>query len=391
MHHLAQLSEKDHGKIRPDTTVKKLGLIVNPIAGMGGRVGLKGTDGQNIMEQAVALGATPLSPERARLALRQLAPLRDQLVVVTYPGAMGEEEARDCDLEVKVLPRTAVGATTAEDTREAARRLLAEGVDLILFAGGDGTARDIVAAVGENVVAAGIPTGVKMHSAVYASSPAKAGELALNYLLGKATQVQEAEVMDIDEEAFRQGTVTARLYGYLQVPYQRQYLQGAKTASPQNENAAKDAIACDVIDNMLQDVIYIVGPGSTTRPILTKLGLPKSLLGVDLIFNRQVVALDVAEKDLLRHIAGKPAKLIVTPIGGQGFLFGRGNQQLSPAVIRAVGKENILVVATKQKLSSLRGKPFLLDTGDPGLDAALAGLFEVVVGYRDRVIYKVKP
>jgi len=368
----------------------RLGLIVNPIAGLGGRVGLKGTDGSDIVENALRLGAKPEAPGRAAQALKKLDARAAGIEVLTYPRDMGENEARECGLSPTVIGRTDASRTTASDTRRAASDMLRYGVDLLLFAGGDGTARDICEAVGDRVVALGIPAGVKMHSAVFAAHPARAGELAMLYLSGKVRTVREAEVMDVDEDAFRRGRVAARLYGYLKTPFESRYLQGLKAGSPETEQAAHDAIALEVIENMRDDCYYLIGPGTTTRAIMRRLSLDYTLLGVDAVYRKELAGKDLNERALLELIGHRESRLIVTPVGGQGFLFGRGNQQLSPEVIRKVGKHNIIVVASKQKLNALRGSPLLVDTGDYDTDRMLAGYVSVITGYRDRVVYRVE-
>lgn len=367
--------------------MKKLGLIINPIAGMGGRVGLKGTDG--VVEKARALGALPQAPNRAIKALEVLRELKDKIEIITCSGDMGENEAKECGFRTKVIARIEDRTTNQEDTVKVAQRLLEEKVDLLLFAGGDGTARDIYNAIQDQLTVVGIPAGVKIHSAVYASSPAKAGDLALLYLKGSVPIVQEVEVMDIDEEAFREGVVKTRLYGYLKIPFERRFLQGKKSGSVMNDQASQKEIAFDMVDHMQEDVYYIIGPGSTTRPIMEVLGLPYTLLGVDVVYNKRLVKQDATEKELLEVVSGKPCKLIITPIGGQGYLFGRGNQQISPEVIKQVGKENIMVIATQHKLRSLEQRPFLVDTGDATLDKDLCGYIRVTTGYKEQVMYKI--
>jgi predicted polyphosphate/ATP-dependent NAD kinase len=366
----------------------RLGLIVNPVAGIGGRVGLKGSDGAEIQKKALALGAVPQSLNRAIQALERLKPV-DDLEIITYPGEMGEEAARACGLEPTVIGSIKPGKTTPEDTMNAAREMLRLHVALLLFAGGDGTARDIYNAIGGELPALGIPAGVKIHSAVFGANPMSAGDLAASYLRGKVSNLREAEVMDIDEEAVRQGVVSARLYGYLKVPFQRRLLQGLKTPSSPGEHAAMASIAADVVSNMEDGWLYIIGPGTTTRAITSRLGLDKTLIGVDVVADGELVAADVNESQLLGLLEGRKAKIVVTPIGGQGYIFGRGNQQISPKVIEKVGKENILVVSTTGKIHSLRGRPLWMDTGDRAVDEMLSGYTRVITGYDEQIVYKV--
>jgi predicted polyphosphate/ATP-dependent NAD kinase len=367
--------------------VKKVGLIINPIAGMGGRVGLKGTDGLHILEKAKKRGAKPWSQNRTKEAINNLLSLKDKIKVVTYPQEMGETALAYCGFSPTVMGAVSV-PTTASDTKRAAKDMLDLGVDLLLFAGGDGTARDIYTAVKDSLVVLGIPAGVKIHSAVYACNPGRAGELAALYLEGKVKKVVEAEVMDIDEDSFRKGVLSSRLYGYLRIPFEKRYTQQLKAGSSRTERYNQEAIAADVIENM-SDALYIVGPGSTTGVIMEKLQLDYSLLGVDLMYKKRLIGKDVSELKLLEMIRTKKTKLIVTPIGGQGYILGRGNQQISPDVIEHVGKDNIIVIAAKQKIQSLHGCPLLVDTGDRTLDQHLCGYYRVITGYRERIVYKV--
>lgn len=366
---------------------KKLGVIVNPIAGMGGKVGLKGTD--NVLEQAIQLGAVPTSPNRAIEALKRLSSIREFIELYTYPEEMGEQEAKACGFDPVILGSITSGKTTAMDTKNAARDMVEVQIDLILFVGGDGTARDIYEAVTDKIPVLGIPAGVKIHSGVYAINPRSAGDLAALYLQGKYTGLQAAEVMDIDEEAFRANRVSAQLYGYLNIPFERSLVQGSKAGSTVSEELAIESIASEIIGSLQDDYLYIVGPGTTTKPIFTQLGLTKTLLGVDVLYNREVIAIDVNESELLTLIAGKKAKIIVTVIGGQGFIIGRGSQQISPEVIKKVGRENIIVIATETKLASLHGRPLLVDSGDEVVDTMLSGYIRVTTGYGRSGIYKV--
>jgi predicted polyphosphate/ATP-dependent NAD kinase len=368
--------------------MNRIGLIINPIAGIGGRVGLKGSDGLETQRRAFELGATPEALQRATLSLHPLSRLDSPLEVFTFPREMGETSARDAGFAPQVIGEIQSGATTAEDTRRAAREMSALGVDLILFAGGDGTARDICASVPAQTPCLGIPAGVKIHSAVYATNPRHAGELAMMFLQGKA-RLCEAEVLDLDEDAYREGKVSTCLYGTLHVPYRPLLLQNQKVASPASESHQTEAIAAAVVGQMQAGMAYILGPGTTTRAIAHALNLKKTLVGVDVICDGKLIAQDVTQSQLLALLGTTHARIIVTPIGGQGFLFGRGNQQIGPEVIRKVGRENIIVVSTSAKLNALRLQPLLVDTGNAEVDKLLAGYFNVITGYSERVTYKV--
>ena len=368
--------------------MNRIGLIVNPLAGIGGRVGLKGSDGVENQRRALELGAIPESLHRATLSLIPLLGLRGTLEVVTFPREMGETSAREAGFTPKVIGEIHAGSTTAEDTRRAVNKMSALKVDLIFFAGGDGTARDVCSAIPAQFPCLGIPAGVKIHSGVYATNPKHAGELAGMYLKGKA-RLREAEVLDLDEDAYRAGRMSTRLYGTLHVPYRPLLLQNQKAPSPASEARQAEAIAADVVEQMQAGVAYILGPGTTTRAIAQALTVEKTLVGVDVVRDGRLVAKDVTQAQLLNLTETTPARIIVTPIGGQGFLFGRGNQQIGPEVIRKVGRENIIIVSTSDKLRALRLQPLIVDTGDAEVDALLAGYFNVVTGYKERMVYKV--
>jgi predicted polyphosphate/ATP-dependent NAD kinase len=360
---------------------KTIGLIVNPVAGMGGAVGLKGTDGKAIVNRAIFLGAKPVAPVRAKAFLSELSPVKDSVRLVVGAGDMGEDEAKRLDFTYKVLGERKK-ETSAEDTVNIAKKMADEDVALLIFCGGDGTARDILTAVGTAFPVLGVPTGVKMHSAVFAVNPQAAARVVMRFLY-ETLPLRETEVMDVDEKAFRKGRVSAELYGYVLAPYEPHLIQVNKLASPMTESELRNqaAIAIYIIENMKLDVIYIIGPGTTTRTIGDLLDAKKTLLGVDLFRNKKIVANDVNEKQILEAMDGKPVQIIVTPIGGQGFIFGRGNQQISSKVIRRVGLDNIIVVATESKLRSL--KALRVDTGDPNLDAAFRERkIKVVADYR---------
>ncbi|MFJ7256550.1 ATP-NAD kinase family protein [Streptomyces sp. NPDC098085] len=473
--------------------MRRIGLVVNPVAGLGGRVGLGGTDGPDRPRVALALGARPSAGARAAAALGELAaragqlaehgcPARDGrgggpdaaahpasgrraqeatastasapdgrpeaskgtahvpaaargrpphaasgrradatgdpapngfsgtraaaaaeapaghppdsgLLVVTASGPLGADSVAAAGLAGRVVYTAEAGRdTSAADTAAAVRAVVAEGVDLLLFAGGDGTARDVLGALGDAPCPVlGVPTGVKMHSAVFAVGPRAAGEVAAAWLDRRSTvRLRDAEVMDRDEDALSGGRVTSRLFGWLPVPDVPVRVQQRKTGSTATAPEAVGGIAADVAERV-GDGLLVLGPGSTTRAVAAALGADVSLTGVDVLRLRPghlpgIVARDAGE-DALLSIG--PAWIALSPIGGQGFLLGRGNQQISPRVLRAAGgRERLLVLCTEQKLAALGGRPLLLDTGDDALDAELSGHLPVITGRRRTSLYR---
>jgi predicted polyphosphate/ATP-dependent NAD kinase len=360
---------------------KTVGFIVNPVAGMGGAVGLKGTDGKSILTQAIALGAKPIATQRAETFLNQLISVKENLKLIVGAGCMGQIQAEKCGFSCKTIGECKK-ETSFEDTHSIAKGIVEAGVDLLVFCGGDGTTRDILKSVDLKVPVLGVPTGVKMHSAVFAVNPQAAARVAATYLWS-GLPLREAEVMDVDEQAFRQGHLSAELYGYLLSPYMPHLIQGNKMQSPVTESEVENqaAIAIYINEEMKPDTIYIVGPGTTTRTIADLLDQKKTLLGVDLFQDKKIIAKDVGEKQILQVINGKKAKIVVTPIGGQGFIFGRGNQQISSKIIRQVGLDNIVVAATRGKLDKLES--LRVDTGDFELDEQLrANGIRAIVDYK---------
>ncbi|MDH5518757.1 MAG: ATP-NAD kinase family protein [Gammaproteobacteria bacterium] len=375
----------------------KLGLIVNPVAGIGGRVGLKGSDGKAIRETAFERGASALAAERSAQALQSLVACKGLFEVFTIAGAMGQQVAQQLNLPYQLLLQPATEQTEASDTRQAVEEMLKAEVDLLLFAGGDGTARDVYKALAEchaleSVSVIGIPAGCKIHSSVYAVSPRHAGELAAAIIQGQAVRLVEADVMDIDEVAFRQGVVKARRYGGLWVPQDNQHMQGLKQGAIEHSSLALQNMALTVIEQMQPDVLYFVGSGSTPAAIMQELGLENSLLGIDLVINHQLIGSDLTEQQILNYLdqySALEARIIVTVIGGQGIVFGRGNQQLSPEVIRRIGLKNIDYLATAEKIRQLEGRALRLDTGDEALNAELSGMVRILTGYDEYMLYKI--
>lgn len=309
--------------------MKTVGLIINPIAGLGGSVGLKGTD--HVAQEALRRGAVPHAGERTCQALQALAQTAVPFQVVTWPGAMGGDAAQSLGLPCRLLPGVPQGESTrGEDTQALAKPLAEEGVDLILFAGGDGTARDVYNALGLGTPVLGIPAGVKIHSPVFGRSPRDAGRLAALWLEQETGRTREEEVLDIDEELYRQGRINTRLYGYLTIPAQPGLTQSRKAPTPLSDAQAIRAIAFQVTDHMEPGVNYLIGAGTTTRGVMEVLGLPNTLIGVDLVRDGKLIASDLSGLDIPALLEGRPTKLVVTVTGGQGCLFGRGNQQLTP-------------------------------------------------------------
>lgn len=362
----------------------RIGFIVNPIAGMGGSVGLKGTDG-DILCKARTLGAKPVVPERCHAFFASL-PSGIDLCWLTAPGKMGADYLSPCATPCEIVGDISQ-ETTRHDTVRIAKAMLVRQIDLLVFVGGDGTAYDICQAVDMTVPVVAIPAGVKAYSAAFALSPRAAAELVGTYT--KDTALREQEVLDIDEDAFREGRLEAHFAGYLAVPDVKGQLQPGKQGSaltPDTLETQRD-IAAGFVEEMVPDTLYLLGPGTTLKALADALALPKTLLGVDAVLNRELVGMDLNEKQLLSLLDRyQNSVIVVTPLGGNGFVFGRGNKQFTPDVIKRVGPGNIVVLASPDKV---RGVPFLrLDTGDAVLDSQLAGYIEVIVGYKVARIVK---
>ncbi|MGQ9530311.1 MAG: ATP-NAD kinase family protein [Candidatus Bathycorpusculaceae bacterium] len=364
----------------------KLGFIVNPIAGMGGRVGLKGTDG--VLKEAIARGAKPIAPKRALEFLRKLKEnfAETKIEVLTCPGIMGEKEAKAANLPAQILPMKLGKETTAKDTKTAVKLLTRAKVDLIVFVGGDGTAKDIFDAMqgfAETPVL-GVPAGVKMYSGIFAVNPSDAADIVLAFAENQA-EVTEFEIMDADESAIRSDAFAVKIHGFLKGPFVPMRIQGSKQVSPEtsDEKENQAAIAKFVIEGMKPNATYILGPGTTVKRIAELLGVEKTVLGVD-IYKNGNVTLDVNEEKILKEIKNwQKTWIILSPIGHQGILLGRGNQQISPEIIKRIGKQRIIVVATKSKLQNIYGNVLRVDTGDAEADAMLKGYIKVITDYRE--------
>lgn len=372
----------------------KLGLVINPIAGIGGSVALKGSDGKKVAEKAMALGAKAKANERTKLALEILLPYKDKITIFTADNLMGAQCAIDLGFTVKVVYQTS-NNTNASDTKNTVNALIKNKIDLLLFSGGDGTARDICQLVNNssvnNVPVLGIPAGCKIHSGVYAITPKAAGRVVEMIITNQLVTLSQADVMDIDEQLFRSGIVKAKRYGEMKIPSELTYMQAVKSGGKESNALVLQDIAAGVIEQM-DDEIFIIGSGSTTAFIMEELSLENTLLGVDVVYQQNVIANDITEQELWALITtktDKKIKLVITLIGGQGHIFGRGNQQLSARIINAIGKKNIIIVATKAKLTALASRPLIADTGDVMLDKSFNGYLPVTTGYKDSVLYAV--
>ena len=368
----------------------RLGLIINPIAGMGGSVGLRGTDGE-LAAKAMSLGAVAVAEGRAMAALSQLGALGKRLRVLTCSGTMGANVVRRCGIGVSILHPVVDGATGPQDSRAAAQAIVERNPDLLLFVGGDGTARDLLPMVGTSTPMLGVPSGVKMHSAVFAATARAAGEVARHFLVAadRESMLRDAEVMDREFTSHTAAAPSPRLYGIVQTPSLSFLVPGAKLASRVTDDAALAGAARRLAASLQDERISLLGPGSTMQSVKRACGFNGTALGVDAVTEGRSLALDVNEAEILDLIAGRPARIVVGVVGGQGFLFGRGNQQFSGPVIRRVGMENLIVLASMEKLAALPGQRLLVDTGDEDLDRLLSGYIRVSVGQARTVLMPV--
>lgn len=367
------------------------GLLINPVAGVGGSAGLKGSDGAEVQARARERGGRPRGRDRALRTLRAAGSAAGQVRWLTWGGAMGADALEEADITAQILGEPQ-DPCSAVDTTQAAAAMLEAGADLLVFCGGDGTARDLLAALGQRLPVLGIPSGVKMHSGVFAATPESAGRILRALVEGGLVRAAAAEVRDLDEAALAEGTVRPRFHGELAVPEIGGFLQHTKEGGRESEALALEEIVADVCERIDDEPgTYILGPGSSLAAIKAALGMQATLLGVDVWAEGGQAGEDVDAAWLAAYLDGSdaPATIVVSFTRQQGFLLGRGNQQLSPEVLRRVGRRGLLVVGTRTKLLTLEGRPLLIDTDDPDLDRTWAGLVEVVTGYRDSLFYRI--
>jgi predicted polyphosphate/ATP-dependent NAD kinase len=376
----------------------RIGILVNPDAGLGGRLGYKGTDGR--AAEARAAGAVDRSGPRMTDALSRfselLSHLREAPHLMSCSGRMGSDWV-PAGISFEEMVR-APAESTAEDTRRAVSELLDANIDLLFYAGGDGTTRDIVAALEQaertELPLVGVPTGVKMHSGCFAATPRAAAEVLAAWLAGDL-MLASTEVMDLDEEAYREGEWKVRMYAEVQTPSSPRWMQGAKMrVAAAEEEEVLEGLAAHVGELAQENpgMLIIWGSGGTLRAMSENLGMQTTLLGIDASRDGVLVGRDLAEDGLLELLDGNGSAgvlLLLSPMGGQGFLIGRGNLQLSPEVLRAVGVDNILGVATPGKLAIL--SELRIDSGDPDLDADIRErrYLRVLQGFRTTRLIKV--
>jgi predicted polyphosphate/ATP-dependent NAD kinase len=370
---------------------RAIGFLVNPVAGIGGPAGLAGSDGRDVQREARAGGGVARAASRAAEALAVLVHTHPGLEIVTGAGALGEAVVRSAGLVPRVVYMPAdPEVTTADDTTRAAAAFTASGVGLVLFTGGDGTARDVANGTGPGVAVLGVPAGVKMYSGCFAVSPVAAGAIAADWASRGPLPTRDAEVLDLDERLLRAGRPDPRLFALVPVPAAPGRTQARKAATPAGEADAVHRAAAGLVAELRPGIRYLLGPGGTLAEVARVLGMRGTALGVDVIEDGRMLARDVSETQALAAVEGRPARAVVTVIGGQGFLLGRGNQQLSPRVIAGLGPDPLVVVATEQKLVDLAGRPLLVDSGDPELDDRLAGHVRVITGPGSSSIYPVQ-
>ena len=288
-------------------------------------------------------------------------------------------------LSMFTFPFTTVGTiphgTKDSDTMRIAREMLTHQIALLVFVGGDGTARDIYEAVDMQVPVVAVPSGVKVYSAAFALSPRTAAGLVGAYIQGVGTV--EKEVLDIDEDAYRHDRLEVHFSGYLLVPDVEAQIQPGKEGTKLTTNTLDNQrdIAAGFVEDIDDSTLYLLGPGTTVKAIADEIKITKTLLGVDAVLGYEKVGNDLNERDILALLERFPKRVIVvTPLGGNGFIFGRGNKQFTPEVIKRVGRDNLVLIATEEKLN--KAPVLRVDTGDATLDNHLAGYAEVIVGYK---------
>ena len=374
----------------------RIGIVVNPDAGLGGRLGFKGSDGR--AKEARDAGAVDRAGPRMQQCISKFKELLDSSLnrmgvsptIVAWSGRMGGDWLDGFEYEQS---KESPIESTAQDTSNLVHDLIESEVDVILYAGGDGTTRDIVNALdGNETPLIGVPGGVKMHSGCFATTPKASAEVLLAFLQGDL-MVAITEVMDLDEEIYQKGEWKVRMYGEAWTPSSPRFMQGAKEQVERASESDTIEGLANHIGNLIDDnpeLMVIWGSGGTLRRMGEHLNVELTLLGID-IQHKGTIHSDLNEQQLLQHLAGYEGSrlLLLSPMGGQGFLIGRGNLQLSPDVLRAIGFESILGVATPSKLLGLSS--VRIDTGDPLLDEEFQQrrFVKLLQGYRTTRVIRI--
>ena len=378
----------------------KIGLIINPIAGIAGRVALKGSDSLDIQNKSLERGAKPEAVKRTKMAIAPLLSELDNIQFYTVSGAMGGEllESMGINHEIVYQPKDLndkIYETSGNDTITAAKIMSGE-VDILLFSGGDGTARDILEAVGDEQLCLGIPAGCKIYSAVFTVLPEDVGNLMVSLIHGELVDIQPAQVLDINEQSYRDGWLDTKVYGEMRTPRNGGFVQSVKVSGVENEDLAHQEIAAWVVENAEPETLYIIGAGSSCKIIKDEIGIDGSVLGVDVIRDGECLLKDAQESQIVALMLEHEAqygpgsiKLILTFIGGRGIILGRGNHQVCHQVIGQLGLDNLIVVSSKNKVKALEGKALAVDTGDQDLNAALTGYITIITGYDDTILYPI--
>jgi len=368
----------------------KIGLIVNPVAGVGGRVGLKGSDGADIQARAFELGAEALAGQRVIQMLEQLSELANEISWLTVAGSMGADCLAAQGYSYQTVFKPLQENTQPEDTISAVQAMQDSGIDLLVFAGGDGTARDVMSGLKSEQLCLGIPAGCKIYSGVFSVTPLAAAEVIRQIVSGDLFEFSTADVLDIDEAKYRSGHISTRLFGEMLIPRSAEFMQNVKVAGRESEDLVKEDIAAWIVEIIEPETLYLIASGSICMAIKEQLGIAGTLLGVDAILDGELLCSDASEQQLMTLIEQHQGavKLIITPIGGQGILLGRGNHTICHRVIEQLGMKNTLVVASKGKLKGLQNQPLRLDTGKPELDEKLSGYISIITGYDDQVLYQ---
>ncbi len=370
-------------------TVFRCGLIVNPVAGLGGEAALKGSDGDGVQEAARALGAIPRAPAKATRALESIRTVLGDVRLETGAGTLGEDVARAAGFEPRIVYTARSASTSAEDTKALARTLSESGVDLILFAGGDGTARDVCMAVGTDTLVLGVPAGVKMHSGVFAVTPEDVGSVVRLVAQGSAL-IAESEVVDLDEDLRREGVLFSTLYGIVRTPQTPRGVQRGKRSFGVTGAGVLSGIAAELHERLDPQGVCLFGPGTTVRGVGAAMGYELSLLGVDVVQSGRVTGYDLDASLLNEIVTGKRVQVVVSPIGGQGIVLGRGNQQIDRRILEQLSPDDLIVVSTTEKLGPLAGGSLLIDAPTPELNCKFSGTKKVIVGYRQEAVFRIR-